>query len=259
MRLDPDDIIRTRVRRKNKFYNLIIDLVGSGPFDGGCLAFAMAMKKVLGSGEVYVVEGDWNGTTQAQHAVLKLHDDLYLDADGTDYGKDILKRLERDEHITNAHLRPYKKGDLPEAPSDPEIVDKIAAYLSGGKHKEGYMSKAKIVNKLIDEQLHDFGQALGSFIHDSQRKIDAERQTVPKGLEHLKLVTSVGPKYVKVIEERTADGKVISRSAWAFIDKETGDVFKPATWKTPAKHARANIFKPNTWSTVSAYGPAYLR
>ena len=49
-------------------------------------------------------------------------------------------------------------------------------------------------------------------------------------------------------------------SAWAFIDRSTGDVLKPATYKAPAKHARGNIFDPqNGMSSMGPYGPAYLR
>lgn len=33
-------------------------------------------------------------------------------------------------------------------------------------------------------------------------------------------------------------------SAWAFIDLETLDVYKPATYKAPAKHKRGNL---RTW------------
>lgn len=34
-------------------------------------------------------------------------------------------------------------------------------------------------------------------------------------------------------------------SIYAFIDKETGDIFKPASWKAPAKGVRGNVFSPN--------------
>ncbi len=45
-----------------------------------------------------------------------------------------------------------------------------------------------------------------------------------------------------------------------FIDKLTGDILKPATWKAPAKHARGNLFDAhNGLATVNHYGPGYLR
>lgn len=33
-----------------------------------------------------------------------------------------------------------------------------------------------------------------------------------------------------------------SKSIFTFIDPETGDMYKPAGWKAPAKGARANVF-----------------
>jgi hypothetical protein len=46
-----------------------------------------------------------------------------------------------------------------------------------------------------------------------------------------------GRKYHKLIME-TGGG---SRSVHAFVDKKTGDVYKPASFKAPAKHVRFNL------------------
>ena len=46
-----------------------------------------------------------------------------------------------------------------------------------------------------------------------------------------------GRKYHKLIMETGGS----SRSVHAFIDKKTGDVFKPASFKAPAKIARYNV------------------
>ena len=45
-----------------------------------------------------------------------------------------------------------------------------------------------------------------------------------------------GKKYHKVI--MTSHG---SRSVHAFVDKNTGEVYKPATWKSPAKGVRYDL------------------
>jgi len=86
------------------------------------------------------------------------------------------------------------------------------------------------------------------------------------------LEPSVGGKYVKLVSGSMIvdlDSKYTnknpepkdfnSRSVWAFINKETGDVYKPASWNAPAKHARANIFDKETWKNVTAQGPNYLK
>jgi hypothetical protein len=48
--------------------------------------------------------------------------------------------------------------------------------------------------------------------------------------------TNIGKKYLKLI---LVDGS--SRSVHCFIDIKTGDVYKPASWKAPAKHIRFNL------------------
>lgn len=46
----------------------------------------------------------------------------------------------------------------------------------------------------------------------------------------------------------------------SFIDKLTGDVLKPATWRAPTKNARGNIFDDsNGLARVNHYGPEYLK
>jgi hypothetical protein len=71
------------------------------------------------------------------------------------------------------------------------------------------------------------------------------------------LVINWGRKYAKIVVTRpnTPGGSV-----HAFIEIATGDIFKPATWASPAKHARGNISQPiKTTMTGYAYSPPYLR
>ena len=46
-----------------------------------------------------------------------------------------------------------------------------------------------------------------------------------------------GRKYHKLIMETNGN----SRSVHAFVDKKTGEVYKPASFKAPAKHVRYNL------------------
>lgn len=51
-----------------------------------------------------------------------------------------------------------------------------------------------------------------------------------------------------------------SRSVHSFINRETGDILKPATWNAPAKHARGNIFDADCGrGALTAYGIRYLK
>jgi hypothetical protein len=67
------------------------------------------------------------------------------------------------------------------------------------------------------------------------------------------LVVEKGRKYHKIV---CTD--VSSRSVFGFVDVESGDILKAATWKAPAKGARGNLYQPETWaSAVTPYGMAY--
>lgn len=66
-----------------------------------------------------------------------------------------------------------------------------------------------------------------------------------------------GAKYIKVTQE-SKNGH--SKSVHSFIDNVTGDIYKPASWQTPAKHSRGNIFNSDFGAgALTAYGVIYLR
>ena len=54
-----------------------------------------------------------------------------------------------------------------------------------------------------------------------------------------------GKKYLKVVRETFDEFQ--GRNKWrdttvhAFVDRKTGEVYKPASWKAPAKHVRFNL------------------
>jgi hypothetical protein len=62
-----------------------------------------------------------------------------------------------------------------------------------------------------------------------------------------------GDRYVRIIH---ANG---GNSAYAFIEIATGNILKPASWKSPAKHARGNIFADDHGlSCCGRFSVAYL-
>ena len=72
------------------------------------------------------------------------------------------------------------------------------------------------------------------------------------------LTINWGRKFAKVV--RVRPDSVTGGAAHAFIEIATGDIFKPATWAAPAKHARGNISQPiKTTMTGYGYSPPYLR
>ena len=51
-----------------------------------------------------------------------------------------------------------------------------------------------------------------------------------------------GRKYHKILKTDSGEGA----SVHAFVDKKTGEVYKPASWKAPAKHVRFNLLEINS-------------
>ena len=52
-----------------------------------------------------------------------------------------------------------------------------------------------------------------------------------------------GKKYIKVVREEydERNDRWRDTTVHAFVDRKTGDVYKPASWKAPAKHVRFNL------------------
>lgn len=68
-----------------------------------------------------------------------------------------------------------------------------------------------------------------------------------------------GTKYHKIIMIDNSVRK--NRSIHAFVDKKTGEVYKPATWKSPAKHVRYDLrlIKDREWLFENAdWSGSYL-
>ena len=69
-----------------------------------------------------------------------------------------------------------------------------------------------------------------------------------------KFVIETGRKYHKIIMEVPNHNRPASRSVHAFIDKKSGDVYKAASFKAPAKHVRFNLLliKDREWLLENA-------
>lgn len=66
---------------------------------------------------------------------------------------------------------------------------------------------------------------------------------------------STGGKYYKIYT--SPDG--VAKSAYGFVDRETGDLYKAATWAAPAKHVRGNINDISGLDACEKYSVKYLR
>ena len=79
---------------------------------------------------------------------------------------------------------------------------------------------------------------------------EEQLQKIEDGTENLyKWDYKVGKKFIKVFnlqyeeanEYYNRKGGYRAGSVTAFIDKNTGEVYKPASWKAPAKHVRFDL------------------
>ena len=66
----------------------------------------------------------------------------------------------------------------------------------------------------------------------------------------MKFVVKTGKRYYKIVQQEFETwekskyyGQYRDGSVHAFVDKETGDVYKPASWQAPAKHVRYNLLE----------------
>ncbi len=96
-----------------------------------------------------------------------------------------------------------------------------------------------------------FIERLEDFIKEWESKVRPNFERDFENLEFEPLGYTKGRKYVKIVQEN----RVV-----AFVDMNTGDIFKPAGWKAPAKHARGNIYKDRGAEALSEHGSVrYLR
>ncbi len=74
----------------------------------------------------------------------------------------------------------------------------------------------------------------------AQKQIDEMDNGTWKGM---KFVLTTGKKYHKITQQDWDDRANDYRggSVHAFIDKKTGEVYKPASWRAPAKHVRYDL------------------
>ena len=68
------------------------------------------------------------------------------------------------------------------------------------------------------------------------------QQSFPNSSSNKTFKMELGRKYWKIVQtDIDADGKVWSGGVHAFVDRNTGQVYKPASYKSPAKHVRYDM------------------
>ena len=114
------------------------------------------------------------------------------------------------------------------------------------------------------------GNLSGNYPEYARKQLD-EIENGTANLMWFKVKT--GKKYYKIVQQEFETwegskyyGQYRDASVHAFVDKKTGQVFKPASWAAPAKHVRYDLriirereFLFNPDNTTWAGGYLYLR
>ena len=114
------------------------------------------------------------------------------------------------------------------------------------------------------------GNLSGNYPEYAQQQLDE----IKNGTANLmKFEIKEGKKYYKIVqmefetwEKSQFYGQYREGSVHAFVDKNTGNVYKPASWRSPAKHVRFTFQKPedirfllNPFNVDWAGGYLYMR
>lgn len=96
------------------------------------------------------------------------------------------------------------------------------------------------------------------FIDDVNTKIKTYYETNLPSLKFNLVVVEIGSKFIRIWH---------NGSCWGFISRidgvlkgapiKQGDLLKPASWRSPAKHARGNII--DGTAVWGEYGPSYIK
>lgn len=118
-------------------------------------------------------------------------------------------------------------------------------------------------------ELTELKNRIENWVKKVEFEIQIENQEQFKSLARNRkpvLKITYGRKNAKIVSHdyMIKTGETISGSVWGFISlvdephlgKFVGDLLKPASWNTPAKHSRGNIL--NGTAGYSMYGPHYL-
>ena len=97
----------------------------------------------------------------------------------------------------------------------------------------------ELCNALKNDYIHTSVESYKRKLHSASSELDVNYYT--QRFEEIKknpdydFVIESGRKYYKIIMVNN------QRSVHAFVDKRTGEVYKPAGWQGPAKHVRYDL------------------
>ena len=97
---------------------------------------------------------------------------------------------------------------------------------------------------VFPEELLTLDQKIEKWVWHYCRTLEENYQLrYPDSSNPITFKMEFGRKYIKVIQQRWGDnvGNYVNDGVHAFVDKKTGEVYKPASWKSPAKIVRYDL------------------
>lgn len=122
-----------------------------------------------------------------------------------------------------------KQGEIQE-----EIVNLIGILQNPKDTAKAVFGEDKV--KCIDDAIETF-----------REKMEARQQyhfdtTYPDMKWKSKIILKKGSKFMKLFDNSTLSKNGTSGGIKAFVNLNNGQIYKPASYKIPAKHARGNVF-----------------
>ena len=129
----------------------------------------------------------------------------------------------------------------------------------GNKNKKDFntkdFKKAKIIRKEIKEanqelwgqqhNIHEYMRVFQDFVKYLTKTGKAYYKKNLKNLTWQEYEVKPGKRFDKIVREN---------SVYCFVEKGTGDIYKAATFRAPAKGVRANIFDKDSFKKADMYG-----
>ncbi len=121
---------------------------------------------------------------------------------------------------------------------------------------------------IMPEEVLSLSEKIEKWVYEYCGSLEANyQQRYPNSSHDKEFKMQLGRKYWKILQHNIdADGIHFSESVHAFVDKNTGQVYKPASYKSPAKIVRydmrlikdrAKLHNPNFTDWAGGY--LYLR
>lgn len=108
-------------------------------------------------------------------------------------------------------------------------VDSWTADYITALNENFYNYQVKSYERMIETENSDY----------ARERLETIKHRNPRDLYTYRSIK--GRRYNKIVQREFEDGKFRDTTVHAFIDKYTGEVYKPAGWANPAKHVRYDM------------------